>query len=380
MVGQQAAAIVSLLGDVGVVDDWTGELIAERVVATGGCVIAREAIARDEATLRKQLVTWISDPRISVVFVASSDAQLARRAMAPLVTEPEREPLVARCGSTRVVTLPSEPALAIAELGRILPARFDHPPAAITTGSIAVIGDLPAADDSVIDLRGRGRRGLLALGLVAAAATGGLAAVAMRVVQSNAPQPTGGLREDRAAAEPAPVTQVATSPAAVTPPVTALHVNARTPAPAPKPLAKSHPRPAPAEKPRAPKLAAAAEPSVPDSMCDQVTCAAIDYERECCTPFRPQTPSLVPDKLDRAMVASTLADVKAHAHECAREASVSEGTVKIGVTVRSDGHVSNVVLQEAPESGLGACVVEAIRGMTYPITQNGGSFVYGFDL
>jgi hypothetical protein len=170
-------------------------------------------------------------------------------------------------------------------------------------------------------------------------------------------------------------------------PVAAPRVNARTPAPPPSALVKAHGKTPVAraehvpavEKRRAPDVAAP-DPGLPDSMCDQVTCAAIDYERECCTPFRPQAPSLVPDKLDRTMVASTLADVKAHAHECAQTASITEGTVKIAVTVRSDGHVSNVALHEAPETGLGECVVEAIRGMTYPITQNGGSFVYSFDL
>ena len=50
------------------------------------------------------------------------------------------------------------------------------------------------------------------------------------------------------------------------------------------------------------------------------------------------------------------------------------------MTVRGDGHVNGVIVQDAPEVDVGGCVADAIRATTFPITAAGGSFVLRFDL
>jgi outer membrane biosynthesis protein TonB len=54
------------------------------------------------------------------------------------------------------------------------------------------------------------------------------------------------------------------------------------------------------------------------------------------------------------------------------------GTVKVRVTVGSDGSADKVAITSTPSQPLAACVADAIRATSFPETRTGATFNYIF--
>ena len=87
--------------------------------------------------------------------------------------------------------------------------------------------------------------------------------------------------------------------------------------------------------------------------------------------------SNLPDSLDRAMISTGIAAVKARVSTCGDRSS-AKGKVKVHVKVGGDGRVSDVSVETTPDPSLGSCVKAAVQRATFAKTQSGGSFSYPF--
>ncbi|MEO6775173.1 MAG: GYF domain-containing protein [Kofleriaceae bacterium] len=135
------------------------------------------------------------------------------------------------------------------------------------------------------------------------------------------------------------------------------------------------------------KEAVAAKPDTGGS-CDEVSCVLNNYEGACCSKFRkggakpsvgakPSGGGDLPDSLDRGMISSAIANVKARVSGCGDRSS-AKGKVKVHVKVGGDGRVSGVAIESSPDASLGACVAAAVQRASFAKTQHGGSFSYPF--
>ncbi|HEX5062711.1 MAG TPA: hypothetical protein VFV99_25235, partial [Kofleriaceae bacterium] len=115
--------------------------------------------------------------------------------------------------------------------------------------------------------------------------------------------------------------------------------------------------------------------------CDEVGCVISKYDRPCCAKYKPSdtfTPkNVVPDELDRAMVKAGVEKIKPRVVACGEKNS-NKGTVRLAVTVDSEGHVKTVTVSETPDTALGECVAAAMRAATFGKSVNGGEFNYPF--
>lgn len=354
-------------------DDPATALLDARLRATGARVVARAWVPATEADVRAQLITWISAPAIDAVILCSDGTDVAMPAVAPLVTETRNGAVV--CGKKIVYVLPAKLGAVSDALDRIvfpgLAARTTTRVARIETDKIAVIGDLPAVAEPVaLNVRTGGRRGLQLVGLAGVAVAGALCALAVNV--------TG--RHDAIAVHHGAADEDVTPAVQPLPrPVMATHVVAASrPAPVTvTPRHKLEPRHIEHPRPAAPVVVPAALEPTPtveeddDDSCSEESCARHGNERECCTPYRTQAPTL-----DRAHIARVTAGLKTQVHACGS----SEGLVKVSVHVQPDGSVDQALVLEAPESGIGSCVATALREASFPATVQGGSFVYKVDL
>jgi TonB family protein len=144
-----------------------------------------------------------------------------------------------------------------------------------------------------------------------------------------------------------------------------------------------------------PETTAAAKPETSSGGCDEVSCVLNNYEGACCSKFRkgggPKAPSGggggakpsggadLPESLDRGMISSGIAAVKARVSSCG-DKSQAKGKVKVHVKVGSDGRVASggVSVESSPDAALGACVAAAVSKASFSKTQSGGSFSYPF--
>jgi TonB family protein len=118
--------------------------------------------------------------------------------------------------------------------------------------------------------------------------------------------------------------------------------------------------------------------------CDEVSCVLAKYDRPCCEKYRPKDSDIkprtaggIPAELDKAMVRAGIEKVKPRVVACGERAS-DKGTVKVSVSVRPDGTVSNLSLVASPNPELGDCVVAAMKKAEFGKSVAGGSFVYPF--
>lgn len=147
-----------------------------------------------------------------------------------------------------------------------------------------------------------------------------------------------------------------------------------------------------AVKPDPTTATAKPEPAKVDSgggSCDEVSCVLNNYEGACCAKFRkggskpsgggtkPAGGGDLPDALDRAMISSGIAAVKARVTACG-DRSQAKGKVRVHVKVGGDGRVSNVSVESSPDPALGSCVSAAVQKASFAKTASGGSFVYPF--
>lgn len=365
----------------------------ESKLARGGHRVTAHATASDEVEIRARLVHWISDREIeAIVVVGGLGDDAAPRALAPLVTEvlsrPAAElrrlafdelgsaamllgPQAARCGQARVFVVSGGEQFAAKALDEVVFAEL-IPLAlhAITTGSIAVVGDLPSyAAEPTIDLRKGGKRAMRVFGGLALVCVAGLGAFAMNAVDRASPFAT----SHRAAIAPPP-TGLAVATGFVQPP----------PAPPPPPVVAAAPAPQPtvakqATPHKVEHAAVASAPAAPqvetppalDDTCDEASCAAHGNERECCAPYRAHTVRT----LDKAIVAGAIAAAKPRMLACGSELDL-EGDVKLSVEVSADGEVVSAMVDEASEATLGRCVVDVMRAVVFPATESGGTFSY----
>ena len=199
-----------------------------------------------------------------------------------------------------------------------------------------------------------------------------------------------------AAADTAPAKTTETAPAPA--PTKA----AATPAPAPAPAPTHHSSSSSPSHSSAPAVAhsapAKAEPPPAKAEsgggggagCDEVACI-VDASAPCCQKFHhggggggggAAKPSGggggdLPDSLDRGMISSAIANVKARVTACGEKSS-AKGKVKVHVKVGGDGRVSSVQVETTPDPSLGSCVQAAVQRATFAKTQSGGSFSYPF--
>jgi TonB family protein len=83
-----------------------------------------------------------------------------------------------------------------------------------------------------------------------------------------------------------------------------------------------------------------------------------------------------PERLEPAAISLAIDSVRSHVMQCRAPGVV--GQVVVRIKVASDGHVGSVVLERAPDSALGKCVVVAVRAASFTPTRDGGSFRYPF--
>ncbi|MEO8843998.1 MAG: GYF domain-containing protein [Kofleriaceae bacterium] len=140
-----------------------------------------------------------------------------------------------------------------------------------------------------------------------------------------------------------------------------------------------------------PETTTASKPDSGGGGCDEVSCVLNNYEGSCCSKFRkgggskpagggaakPSGGADLPDGLDRSMISSGIANVKARVSSCG-DKSQAKGKVKVHVKVGGDGRVANVTVESAPDASLGACVQAAVSKASFSKTQSGGSFSYPF--
>lgn len=107
-----------------------------------------------------------------------------------------------------------------------------------------------------------------------------------------------------------------------------------------------------------------------------------DYKPDCCAKFRPSenthkttNDSNLPEELDLNAVRAAMAQVKPKAAACGAKSS-AKGDVKVGVKVGPDGTVKSTTVKVTPDAALGDCVAAAVKKVTFPKTQRGGSFTY----
>ncbi|HEY1814814.1 MAG TPA: GYF domain-containing protein [Kofleriaceae bacterium] len=123
--------------------------------------------------------------------------------------------------------------------------------------------------------------------------------------------------------------------------------------------------------------------------CDEVSCVINSYAGACCAKFhhaggggggaaKPSGGADLPDALDRGMISSAIANVKARVTSCGEKTPSVHGKVKVHVKVGGDGRVSNVTIETTPDPGLGSCVQSAVQRASFAKTQSGGSFSYPF--
>jgi len=123
-------------------------------------------------------------------------------------------------------------------------------------------------------------------------------------------------------------------------------------------------------------------PSASD--CDEVSCVLAKYDRPCCEKFRPKDsdikprgPGGIPAELDKSMVRAGIEKVKPRVVACGEKAT-DKGTVKVSVSVRPDGSVSDTSVVSSPNPDLGECVVAVMKKAEFGKSVAGGSFVYPF--
>jgi len=141
-----------------------------------------------------------------------------------------------------------------------------------------------------------------------------------------------------------------------------------------------------------PTPTATSTPKADSGGCDEVSCVLNNYEGACCSKFRKggaakagggaAKPAAgggadLPDGLDRGMISSGIANVKARVSACG-DKSPAKGKVKVHVKVGGDGKVAAVNVESSPDEKLGACVAAAVQKASFSKTQSGGSFSYPF--
>jgi len=361
-------------------------------------VAARAWVRPNEADVRAQVAAWIASPAIdAIVICGEAHEAVAAGALSGLDD-----------GSKRIVVMPTSLVDTITAVERFLHEVRGGVRAVVgrvPTDRIAIIGDLPSAALLVSlspDLRAGGRRGLFVFGVVAVAlfaAVAGVFASAGRQEASvvSAAEPSPQIVDESLPATKPPVDESRPAPAAVKPaaapvaaPATPVAAKAAPAAAPASPAAAKHDAPAPtkrvavpAQDPAEPAAAPVpvpvelqqATPADDDDTCTQDSCARHNNERECCAPFRDQQART----LDRAAIARATAGIKMKVRDC-RDPQASDGVVRISVEVAPDGSVDKAFVLEAPEAGVGQCVASVVRGVAFPATAVGGSFVYRADL
>ena len=116
--------------------------------------------------------------------------------------------------------------------------------------------------------------------------------------------------------------------------------------------------------------------------CDEVSCVLDKYTRACCAPFKPKDPEVTmgpPRTLDKVAVRTAVDTMKPVVQTCGeRFHAKGRGVVKIRLEVAPDGHVTSSSVEESPDTGLGACVAEALRRVHFPSSRDGASFSYPY--
>jgi molybdenum cofactor biosynthesis protein B len=251
-------------------------------------------------------------------------------------------------------------------------------PRHITTEQLMTFGDLPAITQPVSLMsptHSKGRSIAAILAMVGAGAAAGLVFTATHrqraavptASEEVAPQPTIALNTP----PKLPAPSLHTTPTTTTRTATTSTATRTTTQPA-KHRVKERPH-ATAVKHVAEELPASTRLF---DACTEETCAATNYERECCTPYK-NALSEVPGALDRALVAHAMSSIASAVDECAD--SGAQGSVKLFIRVKPDGSTSSVEIRESPDETLGSCVANAVRGAHFRATLRGGAFTKSFS-
>lgn len=81
--------------------------------------------------------------------------------------------------------------------------------------------------------------------------------------------------------------------------------------------------------------------------------------------------------LSRADISKTIALAKSTIRTCG-DMSTASGTVKVNVKVRPDGKVGAVSTNQTYDAKVSGCVLDVVRKLIFPATDDGGAFTYPF--
>jgi hypothetical protein len=85
-----------------------------------------------------------------------------------------------------------------------------------------------------------------------------------------------------------------------------------------------------------------------------------------------------PESIDRTMISTSIARLKAKIAACGQASPSAKGTVKVMVNVAPAGTVTSATISASPDKKLGDCVAAEMKKATFDKTQKGGSFSYPF--
>jgi molybdenum cofactor biosynthesis protein B len=395
--GSTAVALLTVSANGSLASDDVGANLIAHLRAANHRIVERALVREDQEAI-ELLADWVADLETDVVIVTG----VGQRALSVLLNYGQRvtgfrelarasvsenlgraalhlEADAVRTNGKLVIALAGSTEAMCVVLDRIVLPRFDLEtrsalvPRHITTEQLMTFGDLPAVTQPVSLIsptRSKGRSIAAILAMVGAGASAGLVFTATH---------------RQRAAVPAASEEVAPQPAIAlnTPPklpAPSLHTTTRTPTTSTAAPTRTQPaKRRVKERPRAPKIEHQAE-ELPTSdrlfdACTEETCAATNYERECCTPYK-NALSEVPGALDRTMVAHAMSSIASEVDQCA--ASGAQGTVKLFIRVKPDGSASSVEVRESPDEPLGSCVADAVRGAHFRATLRGGAFTKSF--
>ncbi len=150
-----------------------------------------------------------------------------------------------------------------------------------------------------------------------------------------------------------------------------------------KPAAVATAKPAPRSA-TTPKIESKGTAPKPSGGCDEVGCV-MNGDAACCAKYKRSVgagapadnkPSAsLPESPDRTAIQSAMSVVKMKFRGCAEKGS-AKGTLKITVKIGPDGKVVSANVMQPLDPAIDACVLDAIKKIELPRSQNGISFTY----
>lgn len=119
--------------------------------------------------------------------------------------------------------------------------------------------------------------------------------------------------------------------------------------------------------------------------CDEVSCVLTNYKGACCAKYKSAIPEVTANttlaatgtSLSRQDISKVIGLARSSIVSCG-DRSTATGTVKVNVKVRPDGKVASISTNQAYDAKVSGCVLDVVKTLTFPVTDDGGSFSYPF--